>query len=224
MLNLEENIAAWRQHLLAAGINAPAVLDELESHLREDMERQTRSGSDARQAFEIAAQRIGEAHVLRTEFEKASETPAALRKLMGFICVFFLGFISLLSGFTFYKMEMSLGEQIVAFAAVAFCLLAACGWRYAVPLLPIIPNRRKRLAAGWTCIASGLVCSNLFCQFVLPPFERKLDGQIPAIGFWAVVPIAVFTCLGVGLMMSVRDREFWGMNKVVQSPATPPGS
>jgi hypothetical protein len=28
-----------------------------------------------------------------------------------------------------------------------------------------------------------------------------------------VFPIAVFACLGLGLMMSARDRQYWGMSK-----------
>ena len=37
MHHLEDKIADWRKRRAVAGINAPAVLDELESHLREDI-------------------------------------------------------------------------------------------------------------------------------------------------------------------------------------------
>jgi hypothetical protein len=40
MFNLEQSIAEWRQQMLAAGIKTPATLNELESHLREEFERQ----------------------------------------------------------------------------------------------------------------------------------------------------------------------------------------
>ncbi len=37
MFNLEQSIAEWRQQMLAAGPKNPTPLNELESHLREDM-------------------------------------------------------------------------------------------------------------------------------------------------------------------------------------------
>src|ERR1035441_3499770 len=138
--------------MLAAGVKNPNVLDELESHLREDVARQVQSGLGAEQAFEAAAQRIGEAHALKTEFAKAGQAPEAGRKRMGYACVVFLiGFILLLSGDTILQMQMSLGEQITAFTVVVFTLVIACGWRYAVPFLPVISNKEKMMAVGSAC-------------------------------------------------------------------------
>jgi hypothetical protein len=206
------------------GIQAPALLDELENHLREDVEQQIRSGASMHQAFETAVRRIGQASELKMEFARVSEAPPGPGTLMGVVCVLFVGFILLLSGFTFFEMEMSVGEQIVAYAAVAFSLLVACGWRYAIPFLPVISNKRKRMVVGAVCILSGFLCASFFCNVILPPFERNHDGQIPAIGFWAVFPIAVSFCLGVGLMMSRREREFWRMRKVVGAPTRTAGT
>src|SRR5262245_30181199 len=86
MPDLEENIAEWRQHMLAAGIKTP-VLNELESHLRDEVEQQVRSGSSAPQAFETAVQRIGHANALKTEFKKITSVKT-LRpgKLLGIAC------------------------------------------------------------------------------------------------------------------------------------------
>jgi hypothetical protein len=54
MFDLNEKISEWRRQMLDAGINTPVPLDELENHLREDVERQIDSGSDPLKAFEIA--------------------------------------------------------------------------------------------------------------------------------------------------------------------------
>ena len=43
MNNFDPDIAAWRRQLIAAGIKSAEVLDELESHLREDIERRDSS-------------------------------------------------------------------------------------------------------------------------------------------------------------------------------------
>ncbi|MGO8763935.1 MAG: hypothetical protein ACLQSR_02225 [Limisphaerales bacterium] len=40
MFNIEEAIAEWRRQMLAAGIEAPVPLEELENHLREEIEQQ----------------------------------------------------------------------------------------------------------------------------------------------------------------------------------------
>jgi hypothetical protein len=72
-----------------------------------------------------------------------------------------------------------------------------------------------------TCIASGFLASSLFCGFILPHFEVSADHQLPAIGLWAVFLIAVFACTGVGLLMSEREREVWGMRESPLRKATP---
>lgn len=71
MFDLEPAIAAWRQKMLAAGIETPIPLDELELHLREDIERQRAAGVGEQEAFAMAIQRIGEAGALKTEFRNA---------------------------------------------------------------------------------------------------------------------------------------------------------
>jgi hypothetical protein len=56
--------------MLAAGIKSPVPLEELETHLREEIEWRIKSGLSERQAFEIAAQKIGEFEQIKTEFKK----------------------------------------------------------------------------------------------------------------------------------------------------------
>ena len=70
MFDLEKQIREWRQQMMAAGIKQLELLDELEGHLRDDVEQQTGSGLSAQQAFENSVQRIGHAHKLKREFKK----------------------------------------------------------------------------------------------------------------------------------------------------------
>jgi lysylphosphatidylglycerol synthetase-like protein (DUF2156 family) len=74
MFNLEQAIADWRQQMLAAGIKAPTPLEELEGHLREDIERQLKSGLGEQKAFEISASRIGQPEILGSEFKTSEGT------------------------------------------------------------------------------------------------------------------------------------------------------
>jgi hypothetical protein len=71
MFDLEKSIADWRGQMLAAGIKTPVPLEELESHLREEIERQTKSGLSEAEAFNSAVQKIGQVSLLKTEFKKA---------------------------------------------------------------------------------------------------------------------------------------------------------
>jgi hypothetical protein len=71
MFDLEKSIADWRKQMLAAGIKSPVPLEELEIHLREEIEQQSKSGLSEHEAFEISVQQIGQAGMLKTEFAKA---------------------------------------------------------------------------------------------------------------------------------------------------------
>jgi len=79
MFNLEQSIVEWRQQMLAAGIKTPVPLEELEIHLREEIEGQMKSGLSARQAFGMAVKKIGQAPELRREFKKVS-APMEMQK------------------------------------------------------------------------------------------------------------------------------------------------
>ncbi len=71
MSDLEKSITDWRKQMLAAGIKTPVPLEELEIHLREEIEQQMKSGLSGQDAFNSAVQKIGEAGLLKTEFKKA---------------------------------------------------------------------------------------------------------------------------------------------------------
>jgi hypothetical protein len=70
MFDLEQSITEWQREMLAAGVRTPVPLDELESHLREEIQQQMQLGLDADKAFEISIQRIGEPPSLKGEFKK----------------------------------------------------------------------------------------------------------------------------------------------------------
>ena len=94
MFDLEKSIADWRRTMLAAGIKSPAPLDELELHLREEIEKQMKSGLAEVQAFVFATQQIGEAGLLKNEFQKVRtrnwNLPLAWAAWGTFVISFFL--------------------------------------------------------------------------------------------------------------------------------------
>ena len=74
MPDLDQSIAEWREQMLAAGIKTPVPLEELESHLREEIERQLQFGLKEREAFETTVQQFGQAYLIGNEFGKIGET------------------------------------------------------------------------------------------------------------------------------------------------------
>jgi hypothetical protein len=73
MFDLEKAIAEWRRQMLAAGIKTPVPLEELESHLREEIEWQLRSGESEPMAFAAAVRQIGGSAALKPEFAKVGK-------------------------------------------------------------------------------------------------------------------------------------------------------
>ena len=80
MPDLEEQIADWRRQMTGGGIKTPVLLDELESHLRDEIEQQVQSGLSAQRAFEAAVERVGQAAALKNEFEKVGGTKETQRR------------------------------------------------------------------------------------------------------------------------------------------------
>src|ERR1700722_1093646 len=74
MFNLNVAIKEWRRRILAAGVKNPNILDELENHLREDVEQRMQGGVGEGDAFEVAVRSIGQPATLQNEFAKSGAT------------------------------------------------------------------------------------------------------------------------------------------------------
>lgn len=74
MFHLEQSITEWREQMLAAGIESPMPLEELEAHLREAIRQQMQSGQAGQMAFEVAVRHIGQPKLLKDEFSKIEGT------------------------------------------------------------------------------------------------------------------------------------------------------
>jgi hypothetical protein len=72
MFNFEQSVSQWRQQMLAAGIREVSVL-ELESHLRDEFEKQIRQGISCAEAFDSAVAQMGRPVQLNEEFSKTGE-------------------------------------------------------------------------------------------------------------------------------------------------------
>jgi hypothetical protein len=73
MRNLEKQIAEWRRTMAKAS-DRPELLDELEEHLREEIDRLVRSGVSANDAFQIAVSKLGAPSAVAAEYEKLTSS------------------------------------------------------------------------------------------------------------------------------------------------------
>jgi hypothetical protein len=95
MFNLDQSIAQWRKQMLAAGIKTPVPLVELESHRREEIERQMKSGLNEQKALEISIRQMGQSKMLKKEFNISE------RKVMKRTLIVLIGTYGVLFGTAF---------------------------------------------------------------------------------------------------------------------------
>jgi cation transport ATPase len=221
MPDLEEKIAEWRRRMAAGGIKAPAVLDELENHLREDMQRQVSTGTDEEKAFEAAAQRIGKSDLLKAEFAKVSQTKEARAgKVMGIACCLIALPLSALAVPTFLMIpELSFGERVLGSAAVVLTFLSIASWQFSHRFLPVIRNRRIRMATTISLGVFGLTWLYIFAEIlptvIVPHIFSGLNigrdefRPVFAMGIavlWAMALTAVLGGIAYGLEEAARRR------------------
>ncbi|HEY3861819.1 MAG TPA: permease prefix domain 1-containing protein [Verrucomicrobiae bacterium] len=72
MNNMDQAIANWRRQMTAAGVSNPQQLDELESHLRQEVSALVSTGMPEAEAVPLALSRLGQPAPLRAEFDKVN--------------------------------------------------------------------------------------------------------------------------------------------------------
>ncbi len=213
MFDLEKQIAAWRAQMLAAGIKTPAPLEELENHLREEIERQMKSGLSEQTSFEVAIQQIGKANILKNEFEKVAGAKE-LRAWKWMQIIFFadLGVISLfattcvvfrLGSFS----EISPAQQLSMLAAIAVMIFLAGGGYFSSRYFPVVRNKRTRAAIS---ISSGVLMATWWAIFFLVIVQRvnfttsELDLAIT----WSyITPFGALAGFVTGLEKAARGNS-----------------
>jgi hypothetical protein len=192
MFDLEQSIAEWRKQMLAAGIKMPVPLEELEIHLREELEQQMKFGSSAQTAFPIAVKKIGQVKLLKAEFKKiGGRDTAQRRKAAGYFYSVILGFYTLAAIYAMFKYNLSTKEWLSGFAAQTTLLVLAYFARHLAPRwFLLITSRRVQSAVGLIGGISGAIWIVVFVHFILPHFDFT-TGQLMVAVLWAMVPTLV---------------------------------
>jgi cation transport ATPase len=211
MFNPDQAIKDWRQRLVANGIKSPAVLDELESHLREEIERRIKSGVGVQRALDDAIQQIGKADTMKNEFEKVDGAEEArnwrLKQIIFFVG---LGVISLfvatclLLGLGSFS-EMSRAQQMSGLAALALMISLAGGGYFCSGLFPVIVNKRLRDAI---CISSAAVTMfwwAIFFFVILQCVNYTTNQLVVAVLWGFVTPFGALAGFVIGLEKAARE-------------------
>lgn len=72
MFHLDSAIEDWRRRMADGGLRRAEVLEELESHLRDDIASQVSGGKSAQEAFDSSVAHLGGPHTLKLEFDKVN--------------------------------------------------------------------------------------------------------------------------------------------------------
>ena len=199
MFDLEKSIADWRKKMLAAGIKTPVPLEELEIHLREDIEQQMKSGLNEQEAFNFAVLKIGQGKALKAEFTKVGEIKHKReRKMMRIFCPTFAFLYLLWCSHALFRKDISAAERISGFVAVALFVLIWCSMPQFYRFVPVISNKRTREVVQAVTALFWPVCGGLAANFVLPHFDLII-GQLFVTILWAVIPAALFAAISHGL-------------------------
>jgi leader peptidase (prepilin peptidase) / N-methyltransferase len=199
MFNLEQAIADWRRQMLAGGIQTPVPLEELESHLRDDIEGQMLSGVDAQQAFNTATGRIGPARMLKREFAKVDGINQVLKRKL----------VWALIGVAFLGCWMGFGSSPALALAYGVLLAGLIVVTFIDYKHFIIPNQ---ISIGGILV--GLLCSLLLPslhgqKFLIPGMLQSLLGILVGAG-------SVYFVLRAGKLALGRQRlAFSGETKII---------
>jgi hypothetical protein len=206
MFNLEDAIGFWRRQMLAAGINTPVPLEELENHLRDEVEQQMQSGLSAQQAFEIAARRIGEASALKHEFRQVNGWGE--RKQMKRVVAIISALFGMVFGLSLVLPQLGQWGRTGAMPSLTFFLLG-------MALILVggssafygIRTHRDTRGQKWIRVAILLACGFYAMPFIFAFFqsrETSLMGWVFCAGLAAASILFFGSCFSFSRRFQTR--------------------
>jgi ClpA/ClpB-like protein len=210
MFNLDHAIADWRRKMTAAGIKSRDVLDELESHLRDDVEQQMRSGIGAERSFQEAVQRVGTAKNLNQEFAKVRRPGGRFsRRMLRSWCLAAAAFVFVVETWTLMISETTTAERILGMVIVSViaCYVGAVvdlnrllgpgvrGWKFRHAIATVCNYG----VVAWVCL--------LLLSLVLPiPLPSEI---VFGILWWSLAGAAAMTVLILACDTDPEMLDLW---------------
>ena len=205
--NLEQSISEWCQQMLSAGVKSPIPLDELESHLRDEIEHQTTKGLSETEAFLAAVKHIGQAHAIKTEFKKVERTMSVRQwKVFKIVILGFITFFSLAGARQLGHMhDMTFSQLMLGWAALATFLVLPWIGGLGNKFFPIIRSKRTRdviIGSGGALIALWWIA---MFNFILP--DHDMNGLFVILLWGFVAPVGALLGLALGLETATRKKR-----------------
>ena len=182
MHNLEQLIAEWRKTMMTAPNVGPETLDELENHLRENVDQLVRSGMSKPEAFQRAVAQLGSAPTIASEFQKLDQS-------------------------TWLPVKVAIGVGVaVALALVGFLFARFEGGRSSF----LLACHVFTVTLGYmTLFLSGALGICFVCRRCCSEFSPVRLQFLLRVSFRFGCVAACLTTVGVGLAM-VWARAEWG--------------
>jgi len=194
--------------MLAAGVKTPVPLVELESHLRDELERELRLGKSDAEAFEAAVQTIGPAREVQNEFEKFEACEEARQWRQGQIWFgTILGLLQLVViASVLFNSFMTFGQRMSGLAAIGTSMLLVFVIGLNFRRFPLIRDRRMRTAVSFIAgIVPAGIWALIAAQFLLVGHEFPFGQWLASVLWTTCPPLAI--CLGIILGFETAARK-----------------
>jgi hypothetical protein len=180
MADLENRFAQWRRELAEALGGSAETLEELEEHLRDDVNRRIAAGEPPGAAFAAAAAHMGNPAALAAEFARV--TPPAPWLPVRFAVIALLAYAGLLGGILWSRGGTLLGMHVVCITlgysitlvvgALAACYVVARPFGTPAPrqLQGLLRATRQLVLAAFVLTALGIVLGGIWAQEQLGRF------------------------------------------------------
>ncbi len=198
MHNLEQLIAEWRKTMMTEPNVGRETLDELENHLRENVDRLVRSGMTEPEAFQRAVTQLGGAPAIASEFQKLDQCtwlPVKVITGIGVLATLAMA-ISLIARFDAGRLSFLLASHVFMVTlgyTTTFLVgtLGICfvGQRCFSDFSPLRVRSLTRVTFMLGCVAAGLTAVGLILGMVWAKAEwgRYWAWDVKEIGGFAVI-------------------------------------
>ncbi|MCA9135820.1 MAG: hypothetical protein KDB00_03650 [Planctomycetales bacterium] len=221
MFELEKAIHDWRHDLQQAGHFSEETIHELESHLRDGIAEFIEKGLTSKDAYTVAAARLGEHSALGAEFVKVNGTPTWQRRVL-WMLIGYVGGIALthaISGASSCvgTMPALLGLGGASSGVITVVTRAVC-WTFILAALYFRARRSDmfhedgNISLRWLTLLVAVfaiggaltMVGRVIHSRVTPVAEFGESMMWTSIGGWAIqIYVAI---AGVSLILAIRER------------------
>jgi hypothetical protein len=227
MSHAEKWIEQWRAGLAGSELLGSSDVNELESHLREEMEHLKTTGLSDEEAFLVARHRLGDTATLEQEFAKVAPHRRFAKRL-SWMAIGVLGYFlalhlslwatnaSTMLGYVAGLRTPHLTFLACAIQVTAFAVIGALAWRYLSSRSASRTTRRMPVAA---CVSLFAACAIvalwlgddfLFRYLLIKTMPIQEYSQFAMASGWASVGwglLMPFLIAGLIALLALRDRR-----------------